>query len=114
MLTVEPGWLGAVHQCQQDQSNAAMTKIIKQANSNDGKVCFRGFHSLKLCYRMLRPNVCQLVVPQSAGLPQLLLQVLHNASYAAHLGVCKAICALLKRVWWPNLAIDVKKFVSVY
>ena len=61
---------------------------------------------------MPRPNVCQLVVPQSGGLHQLLLQELHNASYTTHLGVCKTTSALLKHVWWPNLAVDVKKFVA--
>ena len=64
-----------------------MTKIIRQANSNDGNFCFHEVHGLKLCYRMPRPNVCQLVVPQSGGLHQLLLQELQNANYAAHLGV---------------------------
>ena len=61
---------------------------------------------------MPRPNVCQLVVPHSSGLRQLLLQELYNASYAAHLGVCKTTSPLLERVWWPNLAINVKEFVA--
>ena len=61
---------------------------------------------------MPRPNVCQLVLPRSGGLCQLLLQELHNASYAAHLGVLKTTSALLEHVWWPNLAVDVKKFVA--
>ena len=61
---------------------------------------------------MPRPNVCQLVVPWSGGLRQLLLQELHNASYAAYLGVCKTTSALLERMWWPNLAVNVKKFVA--
>ena len=63
---------------------------------------------------MPRPNVPQLVVPRSGGLHQLLLQELHNASYAVHLGVCKTTSALLEHVWWPNLAVDVKKFVARY
>ena len=112
MLAVEPGWVGAVHQGQQDQSNAAMTKIFRQANSNDGNFCFREVHELKLCYKVPRLNVCQLVVPQSSSLCQLLLQELYNASYAAQLGVQKTTPALLEHVWWPNIAVDVKKFVT--
>ena len=69
-------------------------------------------HGLKLCYRTPRPNVCQLVVPRSGALRQLLLQELHNASYAAHLGVRKTTSALLEHVWWPHLAVDAKKFVA--
>ena len=61
---------------------------------------------------MPRPNVCQLVVPRSGGLRQLLLQELYNMSYAAHLGVQKTTFALLERAWWPNLAVNVKKFVA--
>ena len=61
---------------------------------------------------MPRPNLRQLVVPQSGGLHQLLLQELHNASYAAHLGVQKTTYALLEHVWWPNFAVNVKKFVA--
>ena len=61
---------------------------------------------------MPRPNVCQLVVPRSGGIRQLLLQELHNASCAAHLGVCKITSALPEHVWWPNLAVNVKKFVA--
>ena len=61
---------------------------------------------------MPRSNVCQLVVPQSGGLRQLLLQELHNASYAAHLGVRKTTFALLERVWWSNLDVNAKKFVA--
>ena len=59
-----------------------------------------------------RMNVCQLVVPCSGGLHQVLLQELHNASSAAHLGVCKTTSTLLERVWWPNLAVNVNKFVA--
>ena len=58
------------------------------------------------------PNVCQLVVPQSGGLRKLLLQELHNASYVVHLGVHKTTSVLLERVWLPNLAVNVKKFVA--
>ena len=61
---------------------------------------------------MPRLNVCQFVVPWSGGLQKLLLQELHNASYAAHLGVRKTTSALIERVWWPNLAVDAKKFVA--
>ena len=61
---------------------------------------------------MPRPNVCQLVVPWSGGLHQLLLQELHNASYTVHLGVHKTTSALLERVWRPYLAVNVKKFVT--
>ena len=61
---------------------------------------------------MARLNVYQLVNPQSGGLRQLLLQELHNTSYAAHLGVRKTTPALLEWVWWPNLAVDVKRFVT--
>ena len=64
-----------------------MTKSIRLANSNDGNFCFHEVHGLKLCYRTPRPNVCQLVIPWSGGLCQLLLQELHNVSYAAHLSV---------------------------
>ena len=112
MLTVEPGWLGAGHQGQQDQSDAAMIKIIRLANNNDGNFCFCEVHGLKLCYRTPRPNVCQLVVLWSGGLHQLLLQELHNASYAVPLGERKTTSVLLERVWWPNLAVNIKKFVA--
>ena len=61
---------------------------------------------------MLRPNVCQLVVLRSCCLRQLLLQELYNASYVVHLAVHKTTSALLERVWWPNLAINIKKFVA--
>ena len=61
---------------------------------------------------MPRPNVCQLVVPRSSGLHQLLLQELHNASCVVHLGVCKTTSALLEYMWWPNLAVDDKKYVA--
>ena len=80
--------------------------------TNDGNFCFREVHGLQLLYRTPRPNVYQLVVPRSGGLRQLLLQELHNASYAAHLGVRKTTSALMERVWWPNLAVDVKRFVA--
>ena len=52
------------------------------------------------------------MIPRSGGLRQLFLQELHNSSYAAHLGVRKTTSALLERVWWPNLAVDVKRFVA--
>ena len=52
------------------------------------------------------------MVPRTGGLRQLLLQELHNASYALHLGVCKTTSAILEHVWWPNLAVNVKKFVA--
>ena len=61
---------------------------------------------------MPRLNVCQLVVPRSGGMHQLLLQELHNVSYAAHLGVCKTTSTMIERVWWPNLAVIVKEFVA--
>ena len=57
-------------------------------------------------------NVYQLVVPRSGGLCQLLQQELHSKSYSAHLSVCKTTSALLERVWWPNLAVNVKKLVT--
>ena len=114
MFAVEPVWLGVVHQGQQDQCHAAMTKIIRYTNSNDGSFSFREVHGLKLCYRTPRPNVYQLVVPRSGGLHRLLLQELHNASNAVHLGACKTTSALLEHLWWPNLAVNVKKFVAGY
>ena len=52
------------------------------------------------------------MVPRSGGLRQHLLQELHNTGYTAHLGVCKTTSALLERVWWPNLAVNVKKFIA--
>ena len=61
---------------------------------------------------MPRLNVCQLVIPCYGVLCQVLLQELHIASCTVHLGVCKTTSALLERVWWPNLAVDVKKFVA--
>ena len=61
---------------------------------------------------MSRLNVYHLVILWSGGLWQLLLQELHNTSYAVHLGVGKTTSALLEWVWWPNLAEDVKRFVS--
>ena len=82
--------------------------------SNDGHFCFCQVHGLSLLYRMVRPNVYQLVIPQSGGLRQLLLQKLHNTGYAAHLGVRKTTSALLEWVWWPNLAVDEKRFVARY
>ena len=33
-------------------------------------------------------------------------------NYKAHLGVRRTTSALLERVQWPNLAVDVKKFVA--
>ena len=57
-------------------------------------------------------NLYQLVIPPSGGLQQLLLQELHKTSYAAHFLVCKTISALIEWVWWPNLAVDVKRFVA--
>ena len=57
-------------------------------------------------------NVYQLVIPQSGVLQQLLLKELHTTSLSAHLGVPKTTCALLERVWWPNIAVDVKHFVA--
>ena len=80
--------------------------------TNDGHFSFCQVHGLKLLYRTVRPNVYELVIPRSGGLRQLLLQELHNSSYAAHLGVRKTTSALLERVWWPNLAVDVKRFVA--
>ena len=80
--------------------------------SNDGNFCFCQVHGLKLLYHMARLNVYHLVIPRSGGLRQLLLQELHNTSYAAHLGVRKTTSALLERVWWSNLAVDVKRFVA--
>ena len=77
----------------------------------DGHFCFRQVHGLKLLYHTVRPSVYQLVIPRSGGLRQLLLQELHNSSYAAHLGVRKTTYALLERVWWRNLTVDVKRFV---
>ena len=54
------------------------------------------------------------MVPRFGGLRRLLLQEMHNASYEAHLGVHKTTSALLERVWWPNPAVNVKKFVAGY
>ena len=54
------------------------------------------------------------MIPWSGGLWQLLLQELHNTSYAAHLEVRKTTSALLEWVWWPNLAVDVKRFFAGY
>ena len=79
---------------------------------NDGHFSFGQVHGLKLLYRTVRLNVYLLVIPRSGGLRQLLLQELHNSSYAAHLGVRKITSALLERVWWPNLAVDLKRFVA--
>ena len=80
--------------------------------TNDKHFCFRQVHGLKLLYRTARPNVYQLVIPQSGRLQQLLLQKLHNSSYSAHLGIRKTTSALLEWVWWPNPAVDVKCFVA--
>ena len=52
------------------------------------------------------------MIPQSGGLRQLLMQELHNSSYAVHLGVQKTTFALLEWVWWPSLTVDVKRFVA--
>ena len=62
-----------------------MTELIRQAMTNDEDFSFYQVHGLKLLYRTARPNVYQLMIPQSGGLQQLLLQELHNTSYAAHL-----------------------------
>ena len=67
--------------------------------TNDGHFCFRQVHGLKLLYHMVGPNVYQLVIPQSGGLQQLLLQELHSTSYVAHLGVRKTTSALVERIW---------------
>ena len=40
MLAIEPGWLGAVYQGQQEPSDATMQKICNYASSNDGYFCF--------------------------------------------------------------------------
>ena len=54
------------------------------------------------------------MIPWSGGLRQLLLQELHNISYAAHLSIQKTTTALLERVWWLYLAVDVKHFITGY
>ena len=52
------------------------------------------------------------MIPWSDGLRQLLLQELHNTSYAVHLGVRKTTSAFLEWVWWPNLAVNAKHLVA--
>ena len=61
---------------------------------------------------MPRSNVYQLVIPKSGMLWQFLQQELHNKSYATHLSVYKTTSALLERVWWPSLAVNVKRFIA--
>ena len=100
-MVVEPGWLGAVHQGQQDASDREMAKILAKARGSDAQYCTREVHGLELAYRRPKPHVYQLVVPSTSGLRQLLLQEMHNSAYHAHLGVRKTIEALQQRVWWP-------------
>ena len=67
-LAVEPGWLEAVYQGQQDQTDASMHKACDQLHSNNGHFCFCQAHGLQLVYRKPKPQVPQLVTLWSGGL----------------------------------------------
>ena len=80
--------------------------------SNDRHSCLSQVYGLSVLYCTVRPNVYQLVISRSGELRQLLLQELHNTSYAVHIGIRTTKSALFECFWWPNLAVDVKRFVA--
>ena len=64
-----------------------MAQIVAKAEGQDASFCVREVHGFALVYRVPRAYASQLVIPRTKGLRQLLMQELHNSSYAAHLGI---------------------------
>ena len=108
LQTLEPSFLAQV--AQQQQLDAATKACIRRARGPNAKFVMRQCHGFDLCYRVHGQREL-LVVPKGKGLRNMLLQELHTADYAAHLGTRKTLAALQHRVWWPGMAQDVLRFV---
>ena len=68
---------------------------------------------MSLAYRRKHPATRpQLVLPNTSGLRQLVLDEFHTSVLAGHLGVRKMVDLLYQRVWWPKLRSHVSRYVA--
>ena len=84
-----------------------MARVLQQARGHSALYTTRVVHGFELVYRVGAQSQLQLYIPAGGGLRQLLIEELHNSSYAAHLGARKTVAALKQRVFWPHMHRDV-------
>lgn len=110
-LVVEPGWLTRLARAQRDESDEEMVAIRRLAAGSDGRYAVRLRGDLELVYRLTAEGE-RLVVPQTAGMRNLLVSELHDSLLAGHLGARKTFLALSQRVWWPKMESWVRDWVA--
>jgi transposase InsO family protein len=55
----------------------------------------------------------KIAVPNAFGLRTHLMEEMHDSPYAGHLGVQKTLKLVARHYWWPTMAEDVKRYVTV-
>ena len=71
-----------------------MKRFVDLAKGTSSQFTMREVHGLQLAYRILDDGRMQLLIPRWKGCHEQLLQELHNAAYAGHLGSWKTLEAL--------------------
>ena len=108
-LALEPTWLAKVHE--EQRKDTTLAPYFERGQSTDASFALRTVQGVELLYRQPKADCWQLVIPDGAGLRQLLLQEFHCTPLAGHMGARKVISALQQRFWWPRLTIDVRTFI---
>ena len=103
-VLVELQFLVQLCNAQQATDNEEMLKFhnLVTLHQND-KFYLAQQQGVTLVMRHNIQGVEQLVIPQTNGLRELLMQELHKTAIAGHLGARKLANTLFQRAWWPKL-----------